>query len=150
MPEAGVGIEPKTVLFLILQSFPQAVLAAEKNIRRPNYNKPPEDGSRYNRKGHYHDYKFPVLSLFHTAELSPYKDWNQEPKLCVHFLMHMGATCSGKVSALHFITLIILHAKYKSPRPVLNLHCFYMGVYNTVREEGRILYICCAKYRAQL
>jgi hypothetical protein len=60
MLEADVGIEPRTVLFLILQSCPKAVWATEKNIRRPNYNKPPEDGGRYNRKGHYHGYKFPI------------------------------------------------------------------------------------------
>jgi hypothetical protein len=69
MLDADVGIEPKTVLFLILQSCHKAVWAGEKNIRRPNYNEPPEDRSGYNRKGNYHDYKFPVLSLFHTAKL---------------------------------------------------------------------------------
>jgi hypothetical protein len=47
---------------------PQGRLGAEKNIRLPNYKKPPEDGSRYKRKSHYHDYKSPVLSLSHTTE----------------------------------------------------------------------------------
>jgi hypothetical protein len=94
--------------------FPQGRLRGRENIRRSNYNKPPEDGRRYNWRGHYHDYKFPVLSLFHIAELCLFtKIGTKNPNLCVLSPIH--------TSVLHFITREIQIA-VSSTQPTLLLH----------------------------